>query len=128
MAPEDYIMVPLKSVYDAYNKQILEGPLKVMTALLEKEHFAACKDILPIVQDSLTEFEIPMTVVNEPEEAPMPSTLDSESVKILVSEIDKLTKAVDLLSDIFSKLPVAKAPEQAPTPEPESLPTEENKE
>ena len=128
MAPEDYIMVPLKSVYDAYHKQILEGPLKVMTALLDKEHFAACKDILPIVQDSLTEFEIPMAVVNDPGEAPMPSTLNEESVKILVAEIDKLTKAVDLLSGIFSNLPAAKAPEQVPDPEPESLPAEENKE
>ena len=125
MAPEDYIMVPLKSVYDAYNKQILEGPLKVMTALLEKEHFAACKDILPIVQDSLTEFEIPMTVVNEPE-APMPSTLDSESVKLLVLEIEKLTKGVDLLCGLFSNLPAVKIPD-APV-EPETAPVEENKE
>lgn len=50
----------IEEVKQAYEQQVVKGPLSILFALIEKSHFPAALDMLPLIKESLREFNVPV--------------------------------------------------------------------
>lgn len=89
---EKDMVVSLEDTKMQYKKQILEGPLSILLALVEKEHFQAAKDILPMVRDSIESFEVTILIPKA-----------ESSTQVLAETVEALRTSIESLNNMLSK-------------------------
>lgn len=92
MIMEKDMVVSLEDTKMQYKKQILEGPLSILLALVEKEHFQAAKDILPMVRDSIESFEVTILIPKA-----------ESSTQVLAETVEALRTSIESLNNMLSK-------------------------
>lgn len=98
---------------DCYEQHVLKGPISVLFELIEKEHYPAVKDILPLIKESLARFNV--TPVEPELSAEIDATVAVDLTKSLTTLAQNVAELHALMSR-FSETTGCKTPETIENP------------